>query len=154
MIKKFNEFIRESIWSDMQDRGNGVAVKKEDDLSAMDFDDFVEYINDEFSANSEWFTSMEGGEETKHIEIDIISGITLQYNIYQEKLYSILICIHGDDRNKNAKIDISKLEKVFSVEPLGKYTFSITENDGSMSNNTYVRLIKFFIEHEHDLLLE
>ena len=30
MIKKFNEFIKESIWSDMQDRGTGDVNKKED----------------------------------------------------------------------------------------------------------------------------
>ena len=33
MIKKFNEFIKESIWSDMQDRGTGDVVKKEDDVN-------------------------------------------------------------------------------------------------------------------------
>ena len=30
MVKKFNEFIKESIWSDMQDRGTMDMVKKED----------------------------------------------------------------------------------------------------------------------------
>ena len=33
MIKKFNEFIKESIWSDMQERGTGDVAKKEDDVN-------------------------------------------------------------------------------------------------------------------------
>ena len=33
MIKKFNEFIKESIWSDMQERGTGEIEKNEDNVN-------------------------------------------------------------------------------------------------------------------------
>ena len=34
-IKTFNEFIRESIWSDIQDRSSGDVVRKEDELTNL-----------------------------------------------------------------------------------------------------------------------
>ena len=38
-IKTFNEFINESIWSDMQDRSAGDAIRKEDYVSYSDLED-------------------------------------------------------------------------------------------------------------------
>ena len=47
MIKKFNEFIKESIWSDMQDRGNGDIMKKEDAIYPVKIDKlFRHYLAD------------------------------------------------------------------------------------------------------------
>ena len=39
VIKTFNEFINESIWSDMQDRSAGDAIRKEDYVSYSDLND-------------------------------------------------------------------------------------------------------------------
>ena len=48
MIKKFEEFIRESIWSDVQDRSSGDVVRKEDDIDFYDREQFFEYLNNNY----------------------------------------------------------------------------------------------------------
>ena len=42
-LKSFEEF-NESVWSDMQDRGTGDAIKNEDNIDFMDKDDFWSYL--------------------------------------------------------------------------------------------------------------
>ena len=42
-MKKLSK-ITESIWSDMQDRGAGDMIKKEDDINLLDGAEFAEYL--------------------------------------------------------------------------------------------------------------
>ena len=42
-IKKISN-IKESIWSDIQDRSMGKTVRKEDDINLLNFDEFIEYL--------------------------------------------------------------------------------------------------------------
>ena len=42
-IKKISN-IKESIWSDIQDRSMGKTVRKEDDINLLDTDEFIEYL--------------------------------------------------------------------------------------------------------------
>ena len=42
-IKKISN-IKESIWSDIQDRSMGKTVRKEDDINLLDVDEFIEYL--------------------------------------------------------------------------------------------------------------
>ena len=44
MIPDFKTYLRESIWSDMQDRGTRDVIKKEDDIDLMDIEDFKAYL--------------------------------------------------------------------------------------------------------------
>ena len=44
MIPDFKTFIKESIWSDMQDRSAGETVRKEDDIDNLDTYEFIEYL--------------------------------------------------------------------------------------------------------------
>ena len=45
MIPDFKTFIKESIWSDMQDRSTGETVREEDKfVNQMDYDEFFKYI--------------------------------------------------------------------------------------------------------------
>ena len=46
-IKSFKKFIEESIWSDIQDRSSGDAVRKEDDINTLDLNEFYAYIKDQ-----------------------------------------------------------------------------------------------------------
>ena len=43
-IKKFSEFINESIWSDIQDRSMGKTVRREDDINLMSEEDICDYM--------------------------------------------------------------------------------------------------------------
>ena len=44
MIPDFKTFIKESIWSDMQDRSAGDTVRKEDDINHLDINELCEYL--------------------------------------------------------------------------------------------------------------
>ena len=44
MIPDFKTFIKESIWSDIQDRSMGKTVRKEDSVNNLDRNDFYDYL--------------------------------------------------------------------------------------------------------------
>ncbi len=134
--------LSESIWSDIQDRSSGKVIRKEDDVNHMNFDTFAEYIKDNYSEKGDWFAVVEGGisEKERHIEIDIISGVDLSFNVIDGEIHNILI--RGDKNN----IDIPGLKKVFNVNILGSSTFGVLEKNWTVSNNTFVKLIEFFLE--------
>ena len=46
-MKKLSK-ITESIWSDMQDRSAGEAIRREDDVNLMSEEDFCDYLNDNY----------------------------------------------------------------------------------------------------------
>ena len=142
MIPDFKTYIKESIWSDIQDRSSGETIRKEDDVNHMNFDTFAEYIKDNYSEKGDWFAVVEGGmsEKERHIEIDIISGVDLSFNVIDGEIHNILI--RGDKNN----IDIPGLKKVFNVNILGSSTFGVLEKNWTVSNNTFVKLIEFFLE--------
>ena len=45
MIPDFKTYIKESIWSDIQDRSAGETVRKEDDVNILDRDGFFDYLD-------------------------------------------------------------------------------------------------------------
>ena len=142
MIPDFKTYIKESIWGDIRKRGNGTDVKKEDDVNHMNFDTFADYIKDNYSEKGDWFSIGESSDEkSRHIEIDIISGIDLSFNVVNGKIYNILI-----QNNANKYIDVPGLKKIFNVNILGSGTFGVVEKDWTRSNNTFVKLIEFFLE--------
>ena len=134
--------LSESIWSDIQDRSSGKVIRKEDDVNHMNFDTFADYIKDNYSEKGDWFSVVESdNERSKHIEIDIISGIDLSFNVVDGEIYNILI-----HNNVNKYIDVPGLKKIFNVNILGSSTFSVVEKDWTKSNNTFVKLIEFFLK--------
>ena len=143
MVKKpYVEIVmNESVWSDMHRRSNGKIVRKEDDINHMNFDTFADYIKDNYSEKGDWFSIVESSDEkSRHIEIDIISGIDLSFNVVDGKIYNILI------QGGKKYVDVSGLKKIFNVNILGSSTFSVAEKDWTKSNNTFVKLIEFFLE--------
>ena len=139
-VKKKN--VSESVWGDIRKRGLGSEVKAEDDVNHMDFDTFADYIKDNYSEKGDWFSVVESdNERSRHIEIDIISGIDLSFNVVDGEIYNILI-----QNNANKYIDVPGLKKIFNVNILGSSTFGVVEKDWTKSNNTFVKLIEFFLD--------
>ena len=142
MIPDFKTFIKESIWSDIQDRSSGDVIRKEDDVNHMNFDTFADYIEDNYSEKGNWFSIAESEDgKSRHIEIDIISEISLSFNVVDGKIYNILV-----QSSHKYYADVPGLKKIFNVNILGSNTFSVTEKDWTKSNNTFVKLIEFFLE--------
>ena len=141
MIPDFKTYIGESVWADIHRRSNGTQERKEDDVNFMDFDTLAEHIKDTYSEKGVWFSVVEGPtNSSRHIEIEIISGITLSFNEVDGKIYNILI------QSGNKYVDVPGLKKIFNVNILGSSTFSVVEKDWTKSNNTFVKLIEFFLK--------
>ena len=133
--------LSESAWGDMRHRSSGKVIRKEDDVNFMDFDTLAEYIKDTYSEKGDWFSVVEGPtNSSRHIEIDIITGITLSFNEVDGKIYNILV------QSSNKYVDVPGLKKVFNVNVLGSSTYSVSEKDWTKSNNTFVKLIEFFLD--------
>ena len=142
MIPDFKTYIGESVWTDIQKRSSGDDIRREDDVNHMDFDTFADYIKDNYSEKGNWFAVRENEDEkSRHIEIDIIyrGEIDLTFNVVKGELYNILV--HG---NKNY-VDIPGLKDIFNVNVLGSSTFSVYEKNWTISNNTFVKLIEFYL---------
>ena len=141
MIPDFKTYLRESIWSDIQDRSAGKVIRKEDDVNHMNFDTFADYIEDNYSEEGNWFSIGENSDEkSRYIEIEIISGITLSFNVVDGEIYSILV------QSINKYVDVPGLKKIFNVNILGRSTVGVVEKNWTKSNNTFVKLIEFFLE--------
>lgn len=133
--------LSESVWGDIRKRAEGNIIRKEDDVNHMNFDTFADYIKDNYSEKGDWFSIVESSDEkSRHIEIDIISGITLSFNEVDGKIYNILI------QSGKKYVDVPGLKKIFNVNILGSSTYSVLEKDWTKSNNTFVKLIEFFLD--------
>ena len=142
MIPDFKTYINESLFGNMTNKGRGEVVKKEDDVNHMNFDTFADYIEDNYSEKGNWFSIAESEDgKSRHIEIDIISEISLSFNVVDGKIYNILV-----QSSHKYYADVPELKKIFNVNILGSNTFSVTEKDWTKSNNTFVKLIEFFLE--------
>ena len=49
MIPDFKTYLKESIWSDMQERGTGDIVKKEDDINNLSLEGLCSYLNENYT---------------------------------------------------------------------------------------------------------
>ena len=133
----------ESVWGDIRRRGNGSDIKQEDDVNHMDFDTFADYIEDNYSEKGNWFAIRESEDgKSRHIEIDIIhrKEIDLTFNVVKGEIYNILV--HGN----KSYVDIPGLKQIFNVNIIGSSTFSVYEKNWTISNNTFVKLIEFFLD--------
>ena len=139
LIKK--DSVYESVWGDIRKKSLGQKERLENDVNLMDFNTFAEYIKDTYSERSDWFAIRESENgKSRHIEIDIISGITLSFNEVDGKIYNILV------QSVNKHVDVPGLKKVFNINVLGSSTYSVLEKDWTKSNNTFVKLIEFFLD--------
>ena len=153
MIPNFRTYLKESVWGDIRKKSLGQAERMENDVNHMSFDDFTTFITDTYSQKGNWFSISDSvNGKDLHIDLDIIDGITLKYNVSCGKLYNILIDVH----DKNLKpLNISKLENDFQIEQLHQSPiYEVRNLDGTISNNTYVKLIEFFMANKDTLLME
>lgn len=153
MIPNFRTYLKESVWGDFRKKSLGQAERMENDVNHMSFDDFTTFITDTYSQKSNWFSISDSvSGKDLHIDLDIIDGITLKYNVSCGKLYNILIDVH----DKNLKpLNVSKLENDFQIEQLRQSSiYEVRNLDGTISNNTYVKLIEFFMANKDTLLME
>jgi hypothetical protein len=143
-MKKLSK-IDESVWADMHKRSNGEQVKKEDDVNLFDPEQLYEYTNSNYKDKVEYVNFMEG-QNTKHVNVEIVMGLEVSINYSNDKIYNILI-----DLLDNVGIETVVIADNFNIEKINSTTFRIKEKDGSISNKTFLNLVNFIL-HNIDIV--
>ena len=134
MIPDFKTYLRESIWSEMQDRGTGDSIKTEDkvDVDSLSYDELYDYLNNRYKLTDSAYYI-----EKEHIESDSYGdflSITIPLFNYigkdGQENYSFLTLYYTFDKNvyfedvedwytvdKNVNISIVKLSEFEEIYP-------------------------------------
>jgi len=71
MIPDFKTYIKESLWSDLQDRSSGDVVRKEDDVDHFGYEEFFVYLTEHYQPKSKKINEKIGGR-TSMLDTDIV----------------------------------------------------------------------------------
>lgn len=154
-IKEFITNMRklsESIWSDIQDRSVGDTVRKEDDINRMKCDELYDLIYDTYEQINPFPVPLKSGESTsdKKIQYFSIPIFKTNYKVYRldavftnDKISNLsLMARDADVRDfKQALIDN------FDVIIRSDGGLKIEEKDGTLTNQTCMKLISVIVEN-------
>ena len=149
MIPDFKTFIKESIWSDIQDRSAGDTVRKEDDINIFDCDELYDYIFDLYKSIDIYplpLVSSTSPTRT-YFSIPIFRTSNIVYR---------LTCTFDNDKISNITlmaidIDVKDFKQAlidnFNVKTRDNGSLTITAKDGTVSNQVCMDLIKTIVEN-------
>ena len=154
-MRKLSE-ITESIWSDMQDRSMGDAVRKEDDIDLLDRDGFYNYIMEHYKTTTEDVTgpyAIINSENADYINIPILEDET-------NTLYRVIIWhFNTDERyitiptgNLFTGSDLFvKIRDTFKLQPNEdkfNHLFKLLPKDNKkVDNKFFLEVIDFIIDN-------
>ena len=145
--------VNESIWSDMQDRGSGDMIKKEDDIDLLDFDQFYEYLNNRYQT---CYTNQNIDRITgslNYIAVPLLCGRSIsQLAIYKDPRIKPYIFMKDVDLypellntfSLNYDITIDDVEKGW--KSIYIYTKGKRNQDEKHPNSFYVQLIDYILD--------
>ena len=117
MIPDFKTYITESIWSDIQDRSMGKAVRKEDDIDLLDINELCEYLKTIYKVDSNGDINV----------IEIEGNSYLVICLYEDE-YGYYRYIYYDGDYINTQLDvIETLKCLFEFER--KFSIIHSTND-------------------------
>ena len=155
MIPDFKTFIKESIWSDIQDRSMGKTVRKEDDINLMSGEDFCDYLNDNYIGKYDQEIIYD--DISKRIIISILKKFAnVRYSItYSYKSNTITM---NDEVESICPELCKKIKENFKVDKeyvnIGYTKFLIFPPDGSeCTNRFFVDVLDFIIDNGDENML-
>ena len=151
MIPDFKTFIKESIWSDMQDRSAGETVRKEDDVNILDINGLYEHIYDLYKQVNSFPIPMEPLDSymsEKKIQCFSIPIFKENYKIYSlavifanNKISSLSLMATDEDVRDFKQV----LMDNFKVTIKENKALKIEEKDGTLTNQTCMKLISVIV---------
>ena len=158
MIPDFKTFIKESIWSDMQDRSAGETVRKEDNIDHLDYVEFFTYLTEHYKPKSKKDIDKIGGRTSMlatdiieiFIPIESIDDKPTRLQINMSKKYNSIVLIAASPDLFNKYVN---LEKMLS----NNYTLNDSrylEPNKKPTNQTVVDLIDIFLAVVDNPILE
>ncbi len=153
MIPDFKTYIKESIWSDIQDRSSGETKRKEDDVNNLDGEELKDYITKHYKPlNTFAIVTYAGGilcvpiiKITTQVDNKFVKKTNHSIMYHPESKYGkicivddIIDCVDGLLEKLNAHFEI---KEHYGENIGGGYTlYYVSPKDGSDETN------KFFIE--------
>ncbi len=144
--------INESIWSDLQDRSSGETVRKEDDVNHMNMNELYEHIYELYEQINPFPMPLKSLEDTsdKKIQYFSIPIFKVNYKVYRldaifknDKI-SVLTLMATDVVIKDFK---QALIDNFNVTIRSDTALTIEEKDGTLTNQTCMKLISVIVEN-------
>ena len=155
-IKSFNEFINESLFGNMTNRGRGETVKKEDDINYLDTERFYEYCKERYitekSYNISFWEPSDSHSKGKWSRLAIpvfyrkyiINFNLFTYNTDEKVLRVSQIALDSMPEVRDLLEKICKLE----LEDVGN-SYILYPNDGSkITNTSLINIVDFCIDSE------
>ena len=163
MIPDFKTYIKESIWSDIQDRSSGDVVRKEDDIDHFDSEEFFVYLTEHYQPKSKKINEKIGGR-TSIVDTDIIE-IFIPIESIDGRIKTLIIEINKTDNNiVSIATSPTLFDKYVNLERMlsNKYTFHTSKlgsriylrPKGKMTNRSCVKLIDTFLVVVDNPILE
>ena len=153
MIPDFKTYIKESLWSDIQDRNSGEVTRKEDDINLLDENDFEKYLQDHYNVINGYSIYNLGGITIPVLKSSFANENTfaLMYDgIYQDGGIDI-----SDDLQDYYPQLYKELQKEFVLSHRGSM-FNITPKSGKKCTNKFcIEVLDFIINNaKKDLIIE
>ena len=163
MIPDFKTFIKESIWSDMQDRSSGEIVRKEDDIDHLNYEEFFVYLTEHYQPKSKKDIDKIGGRtpimDTNTIEISIpiesIDGRIKTLMIVISKKDNSIVSIATSQTLFDKYVNLERtLSNNYTLNPSNNSPRVYIKSNKKLTNNTIVDLINTFIAAVDNPILE
>ena len=152
MIPDFKTYIKESIWSDIQDRSSGDVVRKEDEVNNFDGEELYDYIYSLYEQINPYPMPLKSreGMSSKWIQYFTIPIFKTNYKVYR------LDVIFKNDKISNLALmasdaDVKDFKQAlidnFNATVRSDSSLRIEEKDGTLTNQTCMKLIKVILEN-------
>ena len=144
--------ISESIWSDIQDRSAGETVRKEDDVNNLDMNELYEHIYELYEQINPFPMPLKSLEDTsdkktQYFSIPIFKTSYKVYRldaIFKNDKISVLTLMTSDADIRDFK---QALIDNFDVIIRADTALTIEEKDGTLTNQTCMKLISVIVEN-------
>ena len=163
MIPDFKTYLKESIWSDIQDRSSGETVRKEDDVDRFGYEDFFVYLTEHYQPKSKKINEKIGGR-TSIVDTDLIE-IFIPIESIDGRIKTLIIEMSKKD---NSVVSIATsptlFDKYVNLERMLSNNYTLTTSRLSSriylkpkkkpTNKTIVDLIDIFLVVVDNPILE
>jgi hypothetical protein len=117
MIPNFNTYLKESHWSEMNRRSQGIKVRKEDDIDNLDFKEFVQYLKDTYIIDDDSNFFEIGTFPTWGTDIVNIYVPIEKKDIFSENRNGIRALTIGKDQKTDEFVNIRPNKYIFQLYP-------------------------------------
>ena len=150
IIKKFDEFLNESHWSEMNRRSQGITVRKENNVNSLDYIDFFEYLKNRYK---EYCGGNFINRRDNYITFYLEPGCPL-YIRYNDngKIKEITTELFDKDSFSTfeEELESKNVRHNLTADFNGSGTLEIKDKNGNTSNRTVIEFIDNYLNYVID----